>query len=253
MLIVLSPAKKINENKQSFTDCSTPLFIDEAEKLIKSLRKYNPAKLSKLMSISSGIAELNYERYLNWNIDHSSNTTPAALSFNGEAYSGLDAALFSSKEMNYAQNHLRILSGLYGVLKPFDLIHAYRLEMGTNLKVGTKKNLYEFWGDKIVNEVNDTLKTQKENVLVNLASNEYFKAINKKKLEGEIITPVFKDFNNGKYKIVMVYAKKARGMMTSFIIKNKIEKKEDLKAFDISGYCYNEAASSDNEIVFYRG
>jgi cytoplasmic iron level regulating protein YaaA (DUF328/UPF0246 family) len=253
MLIVLSPAKKINETKQAINDCSTPIFIDEAEKLIKSLRKYSPAKLSKLMSISSGIAELNYERYLNWNIDHSSNTKPAALSFNGEAYSGLDAASFSSKEVDYAQNHLRILSGLYGVLKPFDLIHAYRLEMGTKLKVGAKKNLYEFWGDKIVNEVNDILKAQKENVLVNLASNEYFKAINKKKLEGEIITPVFKDFNNGKYKTVMVYAKKARGMMTSFIIKNKIEKKEDLKAFDTSGYCYNEAASSGNEIVFYRG
>ena len=148
---------------------------------------------------------------------------------------------------------MRILSGLYGILKPFDLIHPYRLEMGTRLSVGKTNNLYQFWGDKIVDEINLNLSTQKENVIVNLASNEYFKSVNKKKLDARIVTPVFKDFSNGQYKTVMVYAKKARGMMAGYIIKNEIEKAADLVAFDTAGYCYNKEASTENEIVFYRG
>ena len=254
MLVVLSPAKKIDVNCNTFAKGSNPQFVEEAEQIIKNLRKFTPAKLSKLMSISPTLAELNYERYLAWNVDHSTSIAKTAVfTFDGEAYSGLDATSFSLKEMDYAQDHLRILSGLYGILKPLDLIHAYRLEMGTKLKLGSKKNLYEFWGNKIVNEVNDILKKQKGKVLVNLASNEYFKVINKKKIEGNIITPVFKDFNNGQYKMVMVYAKKARGMMTSYILKNKIEVVDDLMGFDASGYCYNAAASTENEMVFYRG
>jgi len=253
MLILLSPAKKLNEENQSIENCSSPVLLEESEKLINSLRKYTPKKLSKLMGISDALSDLNVERYLKWDKDHTKNVSPTALMFNGEAYAGLDAVSFTNKEKEYAQNHLRILSGLYGILKPFDLIHAHRLEMGTKLKIGKSNNLYEFWGDRIVNEVNTVVANQKEKVLINVASNEYFKSINKKKLDATIITPVFKDFSNGKYKTVMVYAKKARGMMAAYIIKNKIEKVDDLIGFDTAGYCYNADASTDKEIVFYRG
>ncbi|MBL4594421.1 MAG: peroxide stress protein YaaA [Flavobacteriales bacterium] len=253
MLTLLSPAKKLNEENQLLDNCSSPIFVEDAEKLISSLRKYNPKKLSKLMGISPVLADLNVNRYAEWDINHTKNVNPAVLTFNGEVYAGLDAISFSKKEKIYAQDNLRILSGLYALLKPYDLIHPYRLEMGTKLKDGRKNNLYEFWGDKIVNEINDIVSNQKETLLVNLASNEYFKSINKKKLAATVITPVFKDFNNGTYKTVMVYAKKARGMMASYIIKNKIEKVENLKGFDASGYCFNTEVSTDTELVFYRG
>lgn len=253
MLTLLSPAKKLNEEGQNLDNCSLPIFVEDAEKLIKSLKKYTPKKLGALMKLSPALSELNVDRYAEWGMDHSQKVSPAALTFNGEVYAGLNASSFSIKEKEIAQNNLRILSGLYGILKPFDLIHPYRLEMGTKLKVGRKNNLYEFWGDKIVDEINKNLVTQKENVIVNLASNEYFKSVNKKKLNAEIITPIFKDFSNGQYKTVMVYAKKARGMMAGYIIKNNIEKKEELIAFDIAGYCYNKEASTENEIVFLRG
>jgi len=253
MLTLLSPAKKLNEEGQDLDNCSLPIFVEDAEKLIKSLRKYSPKKLSELMKLSDSLSELNVNRYAEWEVDHSQKVKPAALNFNGEVYAGLNAISFSKKEKETAQNNLRILSGLYGILKPFDLIHPYRLEMGTRLSVGKTNNLYQFWGDKIVDEINLNLSTQKENVIVNLASNEYFKSVNKKKLDARIVTPVFKDFSNGQYKTVMVYAKKARGMMAGYIIKNEIEKAADLVAFDTAGYCYNKEASTENEIVFYRG
>ena len=253
MLTLLSPAKKLNEEGQDLDNCTLPLFVEDAEKLIKSLKKYSPKKLGTLMKLSPALAELNVNRYGEWDVDHSQKVKPAVLTFNGEVYAGLDANSFSEKEKETAQNNLRILSGLYGLLKPYDLIHPYRLEMGTKLKVSRKNNLYEFWGDKIVDEINENLTSQKENVIVNLASNEYFKSVNKKKLNAEIITPVFKDFSNGQYKTVMVYAKKARGMMAGYIIKNNIEKTEELIAFDTAGYCYNKEASTENELVFYRG
>jgi len=254
MLVVLSPAKKLNENHPVLENATVPQFVDDAEKLINNLKKYTPKKLSNLMKLSDALSELNVERYQNWQKNHTEkNAKTAGLIFDGEVYSGLDAKSFSKKEMEYAQNNLRILSGLYGLLRPLDLVHPYRLEMGTKLKVGRKNNLYEFWGDKIVDEINELLSKQKEQTLVNLASNEYFKAVNKKKLQANIITPVFKDFNNGKYKAVMVYAKKARGMMANYIITNKIEKTEDLKGFDTAGYCFNAEASTENELVFLRG
>ena len=253
MLVLLSPAKKLNEEQQLLDNCTAPIFVEDSEKLIKSLRKYSSKKLSELMKLSPALSDLNVSRYNSWHTDHTKNVNPAVLTFNGEVYAGLDAKSFSKQEKEYAQGNLRILSGLYGILKPYDLVHPYRLEMGTKLKVGRNNNLYEFWGDKIVNDINGVLANQKENVIVNLASNEYFKSVNKKKLDTTIVTPVFKDFNNGQYKTVMVYAKKARGMMASYIIKNKIERKEDLIGFDSAGYCYNKDASSENEIVFYRG
>lgn len=254
MLVVLSPAKKLNENHPVKENATIPQFVDEAEKLIGNLKKYTPKKLASLMNLSDNLSGLNVERYQNWQKEHTSeNAKTAGLLFDGEVYSGLGAENFTKKQLEYAQNNLRILSGLYGLLRPLDLVHPYRLEMGTKLKVGRNNNLYEFWGDKIVDEINSLLENQKEQTLVNLASNEYFKAINKKKLIGNVVTPVFKDFNNGKYKAVMVYAKKARGMMANYIITNKIEKTEDLKGFDTEGYCFNEEASTNNELVFLRG
>lgn len=254
MLVLLSPAKKLNENHAVLENATIPQFVDEAEKLINNLRKYSPKKLGKLMSLSDALAELNVERYQSWSKIHNEATAKtAALIFDGEVYSGLAANTFTKKQMEYAQNNLRILSGLYGILKPLDMVHPYRLEMGTKLKTGRKNNLYEFWGDKIVNEVNALLKAQEEPILVNLASNEYFKVINAKKLKGSVVTPVFKDFNNGQYKTVMVYAKKARGMMANYTLKNKLTKVEDLKGFDADGYCFNAAASKGNELVFLRG
>jgi cytoplasmic iron level regulating protein YaaA (DUF328/UPF0246 family) len=253
MLVLLSPAKKLNEEKQFEDNCTITIFAEDSEKLIKSVRKYNSKKLGELMKLSPALSDLNVDRYKNWDLDHTSDVNPAALMFNGEVYAGLNAKSFSKLEKERAQNHLRILSGLYGLLKPYDLIHPHRLEMGTKLKTGKNNSLYEFWGDKIVDEVNEITSSYKEDILVNLASNEYFKSINRKKLNATVITPVFKDFNNGDYKTVMVYAKKARGFMASYIIKNKIEKIENLIGFDTEGYCYNKDASTESEMVFYRG
>lgn len=254
MLVVVSPAKKLDVTGDKPSDFTLPIFTSESQKLINNLKKMNPKKLEKLMGISSALADLNFQRYQEWGELHTlGDSKQAILSFTGEVYSGLDAASFSAKELQEAQKRLRILSGLYGVLKPLDLMHAYRLEMGTSLKVGTKKNLYEFWGDKIANEINVALADLKTTTLINLASTEYFKSVNKKKLKAEIITPVFKDFSNGKYKMVMVYAKKARGMMAKYIIKNKIENTNDLIGFNTDGYCFNQEASTKNELVFYRG
>jgi cytoplasmic iron level regulating protein YaaA (DUF328/UPF0246 family) len=253
MLVLLSAAKNLNEEKQFIENCTHPIFVVDAEKLINSLRKYSPNKLGELMKLSPVLAALNVHRYKSWEGNHTKAVIPAAFMFNGEVYAGLNAKSFSEIDKEKAQNHLRILSGLYGLLKPYDLVHPYRLEMGTKLKTGKTNNLYEFWGDKIVNEVNSITATHKQELIVNLASNEYFKSINKKKLRAKIITPVFKDFNNGKYKTVMVYAKKARGFMAAYIIKNKIEHANDLIGFDTEGYSYNKEASLENEFVFYRG
>lgn len=254
MLVVLSPAKKLSIEGEKPSDFTLPQFAKESEQLIKVLAKYSPKKLTELMKVSDAIADLNVQRYADWGIEHSfKDAKQAALTFTGEVYNGLNAASFTAKDTAFAQDHLRILSGLYGVLKPMDLIHAYRLEMGTRLKVGKNNNLYEFWKAIVAKEINEVLKAQGDDVIVNLASNEYFKAIDKKQLNANVIVPVFKDFKNGDYKTIMVYAKRARGMMASFIIKNQLQHTADLIAFDTDGYCFNQAASTPNEIVFYRG
>ena len=252
MLVLLSPAKKLNEEKQLTDNCTNPIFVEESEKLIKSLRKYSPKKLGALMKLSLTLSELNVNRYSVWDLDHSKDVSPAALMFNGEVYAGLDAKSFSATEKKQAQNHLRILSGLYGLLKPYDLVHPYRLEMGTKLKTGRKNNLYEFWGDKIVDEVNAITASYKEEVLVNLASNEYFKALESKKLTTRIITPVFKDAKNGQYKIISFYAKKARGLMSRYIIDHRINDPEQLKNFDSEGYRFSVEMSEGDDWVFIR-
>ena len=253
MLILLSPAKKLSVDGDKLPDFTLPKFTAASYELIKELRKYTPKKLQQLMKVSSDIAELNFERYEKWSENHSlGNSKQAILTFTGEVYNGLNASSFSETDIIYAQDHLRILSGLYGVLKPLDLMHEYRLEMGTKLKYKKFANLYEFWGDKIVNEINETLKIQKNKTIVNLASVEYFKSVNTNKLQANIITPVFKDGKNGDYKIVMMYAKKARGLMANFIIKNQLENPEDIIAFDEEGYYFNPTLSTKNELVFYR-
>lgn len=254
MLILLSPAKKLKfDNQLKGIDFSEPLFISEAEKLMTKLKKIKAAELKKLMKVSDAIADLNINRYAKWNVSHQLGACKqAAFAFNGEVYAGLNITGFSSEELSVAQNEIRILSGLYGVLKPLDLIYPYRLEMGTQLKINKYKNLYEFWGDKIVKEINKGLEDSETNLLVNLASNEYFKAINQKQLEANVVTPSFKDFKNGAYKTIMVYAKKARGEMAAYIVKNNIKSIEELKMYNVNGYMYNDRLSKNKQLVFTR-
>lgn len=253
MIVLLSPAKKLTVTGSKPTQFTEPEYTVQAQKLIKELQKYSPKKIQQLMKVSSDIAGLNVERYAGWLVQHTlDNAKQSVLTFTGEVYNGLQAAKFNKTELNYAQQHLRILSGLYGILKPLDLIHEYRLEMGTKLKIGKHPNLYSFWGDIMTNYLNEELKNHQTKTIVNLASTEYFKAINTKKLKSEVVTPVFKDGKNGKYKVVMMYAKKARGMMANYIIKNNIDNPTDLISFNAEGYYFNPKISTENELVFYR-
>ncbi|MDA3904900.1 MAG: peroxide stress protein YaaA [Bacteroidales bacterium] len=255
MLIIISPAKTLDfEQKANTSHISDCDLLPQAAKLIKVLKKCNSEDLMKLMGISNKLGHLNQERFASWsrpfNIE---NAKQALLAFKGDVYTGLYAETFSEKELQYSQTHLRILSGLYGVLRPLDLIQPYRLEMGTKLRTDTFTSLYDFWGDKLTNKINLALKAQGDKILINLASNEYFKALNKKKLKGNIITPVFKDFSNGEYKIISFFAKKARGLMSRFILQNELKKPEELKHFDAEGYFFSEAESSTNQLIFLRG
>lgn len=255
MLILISPAKTLDfENEAHTRYFSQPEYLEYSEKLIEKLKKMSPEELSDLMNLSANLAELNYERYQRFTTPFDKdNAKQALLAFKGDVYEGMEAEQFDQEDFDFSQKHLRIISGLYGLLKPLDLIQPYRLEMGTKFKVDKDhKNLYEFWGSKITKGVREALEEQGDKVIVNLASNEYFKAIRKKELEAEIITPVFKDFKKGKYKVIAFYAKKARGMMSKYIIRNKIENKEDLKGFNEDGYAYNDRLSEGRELVFTR-
>jgi len=257
MIAILSPAKDMNvlPNEERATSKHTqPTFLNEAEKLIDVLRHFKKEELKDLMKISDKLATLNYDRYANWDEKHTvKNATQAIYSFTGEAYRGLDAASLKASDAEYAQNVFRVLSGLYGVLRPLDLIQPYRLEMGTKYGFRDKKNLYDFWGNKITENIEKAIETSPgEKVLVNLASNEYSKAIDFKKLKYKVVTPSFYEERNGKLKMITVYAKKARGMMTRFIIENRIEKLEDLKAFDLDGYYFSNDNSEAGKLVFVR-
>ncbi len=255
MLLVISPAKSLDFSIQkNIEGTSIPPFLNESKLLVERLRQFRTEELSKLMNISAKLAELNYERFVKWHLPFNlDNAKPAIFVFKGDVYQGMDIESFSNEDIEFANRHLRILSGLYGVLKPLDLIQEYRLEMGTKLENRKGKNLYEFWGDKITTEINKAIEQSSgEKVLINLASNEYFKSIQKKKLNYEVITPVFKDYKNGQYKIISFFAKKARGMMSRFIIQNKIEKAEDIKAFNLADYHFNQELSKDKEWVFTR-
>ncbi len=253
MLILLSPAKKLNLNHNIKSKKVTlPDFFHETKLLINILKQQPVAELKKLMQISNNIAELNYTRYQNFSLDNDTNLYDAIYSFAGEVYQGLAATSFSETDLEYASENLRILSGLYGILKPFDQIQPYRLEMGTKLANEKGKNLYDFWQEKLTQKVNQA----KGDVIINLASQEYFKVLNHKQLNKNIITPLFYDYKNGQYKAIMMYTKKARGMMARYIIKNKITQWEQIKFFNYENYIFNEELSNfdckNKKIVFTR-
>ena len=255
MILIISPAKKLDfsEETRYTQNYSMPAHLEESQKLINSLSKMSKKKISQLMDISPALSELNFDRYQNYHTPFTpDNAKQALLSFKGEVYLNMEVDSYEEAEYEYAQKHLRILSGLYGLLKPLDLIQPYRLEMGTKLKIRRKNNLYEFWGEKIQEAVKEALAESGSNVLVNLASNEYFKSVKAKSLDGRIITPVFKDNKNGQYKTLFLYAKQARGQMSDFAIKEKVSDPEALKDFKGMGYSFNEELTEGDTWVFTR-
>lgn len=256
MLIVVSPAKSLDfESPAKTKKFTTPSFLKESQALIKDLRKLSPDDISALMGVSVKLGELNHARFANWHTPFDlDNAKQALFAFTGDVYVGLDAASFSAADITFAQNHLRILSGLYGVLKPLDLMQPYRLEMGRKFASSKANTLYEFWGERLTQFLNDELKAHKgkSKVVVNLASNEYFNSLKPALLDAEVVTPVFKDFSSGKYKIVSFFAKKARGEMAAYIIKNRLKDPEALLAFDVNGYRYSAEESKPNMPVFLR-
>lgn len=252
MITIISPAKTLDfDSSYPEVDYTHPDHIDDSEKIIKKLRSLSKKKVSSLMNLSKDLTELNVMRYQEWTPEFSeTNSKPALLAFRGEVYRGIGNDQLTQEELNFAQYNLRILSGLHGLLRPLDLIQPYRLEMGTSLPVQPKKNLYQFWSDKITSSLNQALEESQSNTLVNLASNEYAKAVDFKQLNAKVITPVFKDFKNGEYKVVMTWAKHARGVMTGYILRNQLTDPEELKGFE--AYQYNERMSTDEEWVFTR-
>ncbi|MEH0688462.1 peroxide stress protein YaaA [Vibrio cholerae] len=254
MLIVVSPAKTLDYESPLVTETYTqPELIDYSKQLIEVCRKLTPADVASLMKVSDKIADLNVGRFQEWSETFTlDNARQAILAFKGDVYTGLDAQTLTEADFEYAQRHLRMLSGLYGLLKPLDLMQPYRLEMGTKLANEKGSNLYQFWGNVITDKLNQAITEQGDNVLINLASNEYFKAVKQKNLDAQVITPVFKDCKNGQYKVISFYAKKARGMMARFIIENRIESVADLTQFNTAGYTFAEDESSATELVFKR-
>jgi cytoplasmic iron level regulating protein YaaA (DUF328/UPF0246 family) len=253
MLMVISPAKTLDyESPLATRKASQPDFLDDSCELIDQLKTLEPHEVSNLMGVSDKLGQLNAERFRSWQTPFTQdNARQAVLAFKGDVYTGLDAGSFSDSEFGTAQKHLRILSGLYGVLKPLDLMQPYRLEMGTKFENNRGKDLYAFWGDKITKELNRLLKAD-DGVLVNLASNEYFKSVRKKELNARLITPQFKDWKNGQYKMISFYAKKARGLMCRYAIQNNITQADDLKGFDLEGYRFSDEQSDADNWVFLR-
>lgn len=252
MKLVLSPAKSLNYESKLPTHITTEAcFLAEAERLNKLLKKKSARSLSKLMNISADLGQLNYERNQEWSLPFTpDNARQAIYAFSGDVYRGMDAYTISKEKLDTLQNTVRIISGLYGVLKPLDLIQPYRLEMGTKFPVGKNKNLYEFWRTKVTKALNEEL--QDDELFLNLASAEYYKAIDEKALKVPVVTAVFKDFKNGEYKTIMTFAKLARGYMTRYIIDTNAKTVEDIKGFNYQGYGFSEPMSSATELVFIR-
>ena len=252
MKIVVSPAKSLNfESPLPIQNYTESLFLKDAETIQKTLKKKKPKQLMELMDISEKLADLNWERNQNWSLPFSpENARPAVFAFDGDVYTGLDAYTIPTDKFPILEDKLRILSGLYGVLKPLDLMQPYRLEMGTSLPIGTKKNLYEFWKKKVTASLNSEL--QKNELFINLASNEYFSAVDTKTLKVPVITPEFKDYKDGKLKMISFFAKKARGLMVRYIIDTNAETIEDLKQFNYDGYAFDANLSKGNTLVFTR-
>ena len=254
MLIVISPAKTLDYETPATTRQATqPAFLSRASELVEDARRLTPGDIQSLMGVSESIANLNHERFMNWHPEFTrQNAKQALLAFKGDVYTGLAAETLDAKGLKFAQKHLRILSGLYGLLRPLDLMQPYRLEMGLRFNNRAGKNLYEFWGNDISDAVQADLKKSGSPLLINLASNEYFKSVNAKTLDAEIITPVFKDLKQGKYKMISFFAKKARGLMARFIIDHQLNDPEGLKEFDAEGYYFSKTLSTASELVFLR-
>jgi len=252
MKIVISPAKSLNFTSDvptiKFTEST---YLKEAEVVMKKLKKFSPKELSELMSISDKLAALNWQRNQDWQLPFDvSNARQAVYAFDGDVYSGLDVYSLPLDKLDVLQQKLRILSGLYGILKPLDLMQEYRLEMGTKMAVGTKSNLPNYWKDKVTNSLNNEMK--EGDFLINLASKEYFNAVDVKKIKAQIITPEFKDYKDGKLKMISFFAKKARGLMVRYIIDKNVETIDDLKQFDYEGYRFDANLSKENQILFTR-
>lgn len=254
MLAIISPAKTLDfESAVRNLPVSQPHLTDYSEQLIEICRQLSPQDLSSLMSISDKLAGLNAARFAEWTKSHNEKNSRAAIwAFKGDVYTGLDADSLTDEDVQFAQRHLRMLSGLYGLLKPLDLMQPYRLEMGTKLANPKGKDLYAFWGNIITQSVQQALDEQGDRVLINLASDEYYKSVKESQLEAQIIKPIFLDNKNGKYKVVSFCAKKARGLMCRFIIQNRLERVEQLKEFDLGGYWFDSASSTEKEFVFKR-
>ena len=254
MLIVLSPAKTLDYTVDAKSNHTAPQFLSQSSKLIKTLKEKEPKDIASLMGLSDKLASLNFDRYQSWKAAKtvSSDAKPSMLVFKGDVYQGLEADKFNAKQIKFAQKHLRILSGLYGILRPMDVIKPYRLEMGTKLKTEKGKNLYEFWGNSVQDNVVGDLTSQKSDLLINLASKEYFSVLGKMPECINVVSPVFKDFKNGEHKIISFYAKRARGLMAKWIIENNIKDFEKLSKFNLDGYYFSKKDSTVTEPVFLR-
>ena len=254
MLMVISPAKTLDYDTAPVTKRHTlPRYLEHSRELIEVLREKSPQDIAKLMSLSDKLAALNVARYGGWSEQCTpENSKQALLAFKGDVYTGLNAEDFSEDDFDFAQQHLRMLSGLYGILRPLDLMQPYRLEMGTKLTNPRGKDLYSFWGEHITEWLNQDLAEQGDDIVLNLASQEYFGAVKPKSLNGRLIETVFKDQKNGQYKIISFYAKKARGLMARYVIKERLRDPEGLKDFDLDGYHYDQTSSSPDKLVFLR-
>lgn len=254
MIIVISPSKTLDLSESSIQTHSLPRQLEQSQFLIDTAKKLSPEELSKLMKISDKLSQLNWQRYKDFTQPFSlSNAKQALLAFKGDVYTGIDVDNYNDEDLDFAQQHLRILSGLYGALRPLDLIQPYRLEMGTRLQNSKGKNLYEFWDTQVTEKLNQDFIEQPTPLLINLASNEYFKVIKLKLLKAKILTLAFKENKAGTYKTIGIHAKRARGLMTSYIIKNRLTEAEQIKAFNLENYNFNDNLSSDKEWVFSRG
>ncbi|HLO64982.1 MAG TPA: peroxide stress protein YaaA [Azonexus sp.] len=254
MLIFLSPAKSLDYKTPPHVATHTqPAYLKQSETLIRQLRKLSPADIAQLMDLSDPLALLNFNRYADWSLPFTpDNAKQAVLAFDGDVYDGLSAKTLSADDLDFAQRHVRILSGLYGLLKPLDLVQPYRLEMGTRFANKAGKDLYAFWGETLLKAINAELDAAERPVVVNLASEEYFKAAVGRKIQGEVIQPVFEDWKNGKYKIISFYAKRARGLMTRYAVLNRLRQPEKLQDFDYDGYAFAPEASDKTTWVFRR-
>ena len=254
MLFLLSPAKSLDyESALPPVKASEPQFVPQSTELISTLKKKSPKQIAELMDLSDALAQLNADRYKAWSPTFTeANARPAVLAFNGDVYEGLDAKSLRPKDLQWAQDHVAILSGLYGVLRPLDLMQPYRLEMGTALRHGKANNLYQFWGAQIAAHLNQQLSASKDPVIVNLASQEYFKSVDRKTLKARVIECVFEDYKGGKYKVISFLAKRARGLMTRYAITHQVKTPKGLEGFNLEGYAFVPAASEPDRLVFRR-